>query len=49
MRVHEFKFRQTWYKPMSKLLSVIFFPTQNPQCDSFQNNSDFCLEMEKIL
>lgn len=40
MRVHEFKFRQTWYKPMSKLLPVMFFCTQNPQCDIFQSNSD---------
>lgn len=40
MRVHEFKFRQTWYNPMSKLLPVMFFSTQNPQCDDFQSNSD---------
>lgn len=40
MRVHEFKFRQTWYKPVSKMLPVMPFSTENPQCDIFQNNSD---------
>lgn len=40
MRVHEFKFRKTWYKPMSKVLPVLFFSTRNPQCYIFQRNSD---------